>query len=159
MQDPYSILGVSRTDSDDDIKKAYRKLAAKYHPDLNPGDKIAEQKMQEINSAYELIKDIRSGKKTEAEAYGTQNQNYSGNTGYGYGGYWYGGNYGPSQNGYGRTYTQYSQTYQEEDDEFSDPWQYYRRNVRVVRFPFLKILLGLMLFRLLSRLLLGFLFW
>ena len=158
MQDPYSVLGVSNTATDDEIKKAYRKLAAKYHPDLNPGDKIAEQKMQEVNNAYDLIKDIRSGKKTEAEAYGTQNQNYGG-TGYGYGGYWYGGNYGQTQNGYGRTYTQYSQTYQEDDSEFTDPWQQYRRNVRIIRFPFFKILLGLMLFRLLSRLLLGFLFW
>jgi len=158
MTDPYSVLGVSRTATDDEIKKAYRKLAAKYHPDLNPGDKLAENKMQEVNNAYELIKDIRSGKKSESAAYGIQNQNYGGNPGYGYGGYWYGGSYGPAQNGYGRNYTQNSQTYQE-DEDFTDAWQQYTRNVRIVRFPFLKILLGLILFRFLSRLFFGFLFW
>ena len=157
MQDPYSVLGVAKTATDDEIKKAYRKLAAKYHPDLNPGNELAEQKMQEINSAYELIKDIRSGKKTEAEAYGRPNQNYGGNTGYG--GYWYGGSHGPSQNGYSRTYTYNTQSYQDDDAEFDDPWQQYRRNVRIVRFPFFKILLGIMILRLLSRLFFGFLFW
>ncbi|MBQ4269963.1 MAG: DnaJ domain-containing protein [Clostridia bacterium] len=150
MQDPYATLGVSRTASDDEIKKVYRKLAAKYHPDLNPGDKIAEQRMQEVNRAYELIKDLRSGKITEAEAYGSQNQGYEQNPNYGYGGYWYGGSYG--QNGHNRTYTQNSEGYQEEEN-FEDIWQNYTQNVRVVKFPFLKIILGLMAFRFLSRLL------
>ncbi len=157
MQDPYVTLGVSKTATDDEIKKAYRKLAAKYHPDLNPGDKAAEQKMQEVNNAYELIKDIRSGKKTEAEAYGTTNRSYGQNPNYGYGGYWYGGSYG--QNGYNRTYTQNSETYRE-DEDFEDVWTNYTENVRVVRFPFFKILLGIMAFRfittLLFRLFLGF---
>ncbi len=58
--DPYSVLGVSRDASDDDIKTAYRKLAKKYHPDLNPGDKYAEQKMNEINVAYDQIKNPSS---------------------------------------------------------------------------------------------------
>ena len=56
MNDPYKVLGVSPTATDEEITKAYRKLAKKYHPDLNPGDAEAERKMMEINEAYETIK-------------------------------------------------------------------------------------------------------
>ena len=56
MGDPYKILGVSPDASDDEIKRAYRQLAKKYHPDLNPGDQEAARKMQEVNDAYERIK-------------------------------------------------------------------------------------------------------
>ena len=53
--DPYEILGVSKSASDDEIKKAYRNLAKKYHPDLNPNNKDAEQKFKKISVAYSLI--------------------------------------------------------------------------------------------------------
>lgn len=56
IDNPYQVLGVSPDASDEEIKKAYRKLAKKYHPDLNPGDQEAAQKMQRINAAYEQIK-------------------------------------------------------------------------------------------------------
>ena len=56
MTDPYQVLGISRDASDEEIKQAYRRLAKKYHPDRNPGDAEAAKKMQEINAAYEQIK-------------------------------------------------------------------------------------------------------
>lgn len=56
MDDPYRVLGVSPDASDEEIKKAYRQLAKKYHPDANPGDEAAAKKMKEINAAYEQIK-------------------------------------------------------------------------------------------------------
>ncbi len=56
MTDPYKVLGVSPDASDEEIKKAYRRLAKQYHPDRNPGDAEAAKKMQEVNAAYEQIK-------------------------------------------------------------------------------------------------------
>ena len=56
-QDYYHILGVARDASEDDLKKAYRKLAMKYHPDRNPGDKEAERQFKELNEAYDVLKD------------------------------------------------------------------------------------------------------
>ena len=55
--DPYSVLGVAKTASAADITKAYRKLAKKLHPDLNPGDKAAEEKFKQITAAYDIIGD------------------------------------------------------------------------------------------------------
>ena len=56
VQDPYKVLGVSPDASDEEVKKAYRELTKKYHPDLHPDDKDASQKMNEINTAYDQIK-------------------------------------------------------------------------------------------------------
>jgi DnaJ-class molecular chaperone len=57
MTDPYETLGVAKTASADDIQKAYRKLAKKLHPDLNPGDKSAEEKFKDVSAAYDLLGD------------------------------------------------------------------------------------------------------
>lgn len=54
-RDYYEVLGIERNATEDDIKKAYRRLAKKYHPDINPGDKDAEQRFKEINEAYEVL--------------------------------------------------------------------------------------------------------
>ena len=73
--DPYSILGVSPNVTDEELKEAYRKLAKKYHPDVNPDKELAEAKMKEINYAYDTIKKMRESGTTYSN--NTSYNNYS----------------------------------------------------------------------------------
>ena len=92
-QDYYKTLGVSRDASVDEIKKSYRRLARKHHPDLNPGDKSAEIKFKEINEAYEVLSD--SKKREQYDQFGTASfaggQGSEGFGGYGTQGFDFGG--------------------------------------------------------------------
>src|SRR5215831_18875017 len=73
QQDYYEALGVDRKASADEIRKAYRKLARKHHPDLNPGDKNAEEKFKQIQEAYDILSDAK--KKQMYDQYGFYSEN------------------------------------------------------------------------------------
>ena len=105
MEDPYAVLGLDSTASKDEVKRAYRKLALRYHPDSNPGDRSAEEKMKRINAAYDAIMNpSRNPRGAYGGAGGGASAGYDRRSGYpgggaqgGYGyGYGYGdyGNYG-----------------------------------------------------------------
>ena len=90
MQDPYRVLGISPSATEDEIKKAYRTLAKKYHPDVNHGSAEAETRMKEVNEAYSTIMKMRK-----------EGTSYTGGSTGGYGGQSTGYGYGSSYGGYG----------------------------------------------------------
>ena len=85
VDDPYKVLGVSRDATKEEIKRAYRKKAKEYHPDLHPNDPHAAEKMNEINEAYDMLNNPEKYKRQQ-NAYGGAQSDY-GRQGYGNGGY------------------------------------------------------------------------
>ncbi len=84
-RDYYEVLGLSKSASDDEIKKSYRKLAKKYHPDLNPGDAEAEKNFKEVNEAYSVLSD--ADKKAKYDQYGHAAFDPASGGGSGFGGF------------------------------------------------------------------------
>jgi DnaJ-class molecular chaperone len=129
---PYDILGVSSGASDEDIAKAYKSLAKKYHPDLNPGNEAAAKKMGEINRAYEDIKSMRQ-----------RGQTYQ-NTGNGY---------GNAQTAYGNPFDPFASAYQQAYRTYT-----YTYNSQRPRHNPITVILAVMVMTFLVRLLLSMLF-
>ena len=117
MADPYQVLGVSRDASDEEIKRAYRRLAKQYHPDTNPGDEQAARKMKEINDAYDQIK---NPDKYRGPTAGGQGYNPYGQAGYG------SYSYDPFGGGYNRQQSR-SQKYAEPHLQSAYTYILYRR--------------------------------
>ena len=91
-RDYYEVLGISKGASEDEIKKAYRKTAKKYHPDLHPDDPVAEAKFKECNEAYEVLGDPQKKARYDQFGFAGVDPNYgAGQGGYGGGGFGFDG--------------------------------------------------------------------
>ena len=116
INDPFQVLGVTSSATEEEIKAAYRKLAKKYHPDLHPGSATAEAKMKEINEAYsEAIKIKKSG--------GTYTGGYQGSSQSGYQGGFNGFGGFSGFDGFGGFQQEYQrrQSYQTQEKTYADP--------------------------------------
>lgn len=139
MNNYYDILGVQKTATNDEIKKAYRNLAFKYHPDRNPGDKAAEEKFKQISAAYEVLGDEAKRRQYDSGNYSSNayNQQNTQNT--------YQDFY---NNFYNRANTQYHyeyrNPYQQEEDYTPGTWKDYVGQILVKS---VQTLVGITFFR------------
>lgn len=77
-RDYYEVLGVQKGESDDEIKKAFKKMARKYHPDLHPNDKECEEKFKELNKAYEVLSDSEKRQRYDQFGHAGVDPNFGG---------------------------------------------------------------------------------
>ena len=123
-RDPYEVLGVPHGASEDEIKAAYRRLAKKYHPDLNPGDQEAARRMNEVNAAYDQLKNPESyARQQQAEEAARQQAQQQQDPFAGF----YGNFYGQTDPGGQDSY------YYSGDDSGQQPHQSYHRPFRLFR--------------------------
>lgn len=116
MEDLYKVLGVEKTATQDEIKSAYRKLAMKYHPDRNPGDKAAEEKFKSITAAYDVLGDETKRRQYDDYGFGASNTYEQGYA---------------NANPYGSQYGWNSGTWgQETQDDFGDAFDQWFRYTR-----------------------------
>ena len=123
MEDLYAVLGVSKTASQSEIKSAYRKLAVKYHPDKNPGDKAAEEKFKKISAAYDVLSD--ETKRRQYDSYGSTSDYGSSSSSNPYGSYGW-GQQGTWQGQWNRNGSWRAETQEDFNDAFNQWFNYGR---------------------------------
>ncbi|MBI5085266.1 MAG: molecular chaperone DnaJ [Acidobacteria bacterium] len=114
-KDYYQSLGVKRDASTDEIRKAYRRLARKYHPDLNPGDKASEEKFKQVQEAYDVLSDAKKRKMFDQFGFYSESgfpaggEQHPGNAGFGFGGFDFSESFGGAgaQGGFGDLFSQF----------------------------------------------------
>jgi len=138
LEDLYQVLGVSKTASQNEIKSAYRKLAVKYHPDKNPGDKAAEEKFKQITAAYDVLSDETKrrqydsyGSYATSDAYGSHGTgtygSYNWGNGWGQQGNWQRGGWGAeTQDDYNDAFNQWFNYARQEGDSQNSAYSFYR---------------------------------
>ena len=139
MRDPYEVLGLPHGASEEEVTKAYRKLAKKYHPDLNPGDEEAARKMSEVNEAYDRIK------KGDTNVYTGPQGNYGGyqqQGGQAYSDFWSWVNQQAKNN---QQYTGQQQTYRQTSQQTGPRRVYVHRSGGCLRWVGIMILLNVVL--------------